>query len=134
MLARFLADVVLVLHVGFVVFVALGGLLVLRWPKVASAHLPAVAWGVVIEFASLPCPLTPLEVALRRLAGEAGYSGGFIAHYLVPMLYPSGLTRTAEVALGTLALGVNAVIYVRVWARHRHSRIDECSERTHGRA
>jgi hypothetical protein len=121
MLARFLADLLLVVHLGFVVFVALGGLLVLRWPKVAWAHVPAVVWGVLIEFAGIPCPLTPLEVGLRQLGGEAGYSGGFIAHYLTPVLYPRGLTRTAEITLGALALGFNAAVYLWVWGRRRRA-------------
>src|ERR687889_2933712 len=95
---RALADAVLVLHLAFVLFVVLGGLLVLRWPRLAWLHLPAAIWGVLIEFAGFVCPLTPLEVGLRRLGGEAGYEGGFIEHYLTGALYPAGLNRGGEVA------------------------------------
>jgi hypothetical protein len=116
---RWLADFVLVLHAGFVAFVMLGGLLVLRWPRVAWVHLPVVAWGAGIEFAGGICPLTPLENHWRRLAGEAGYGGGFVEHYLLAALYPHGLTRTVQVALGLLVLGVNAALYARAWRRRR---------------
>jgi Protein of Unknown function (DUF2784) len=116
---RWLADLVLVLHAGFVGFVMLGGLLVLRWPRVAWVHLPVVAWGAGIEFAGGICPLTPLENHWRRLAGEAGYGGGFVEHYLLAALYPDGLTRTVQVALGLLVLGVNAALYARAWRRRR---------------
>src|SRR5438552_4436510 len=104
MLYRLSADLVLVLHFGFVAFVVLGGVLVLRWPRLRWAHLPAVAWGALIEFAGWVCPLTPLEVLLRRRGGEAGYSGDFIDHYLTATLYPAGLTRRLQVALGTMVL------------------------------
>lgn len=116
---RILADAVLLLHLAFVVFVVLGGLLVLRWPRLAWAHLPAAAWGALIEFAGWYCPLTPLEQRLRMLGGEAGYEGGFIAHYLLPMLYPQGLTRSAQVVLGLVVVVVNAAIYARLLARRR---------------
>jgi hypothetical protein len=120
MLFQRLADLVLLLHLAFVAFVLLGGLLVLRWPKVAWAHLPAVAWGVFIEYADILCPLTPLEVVLRQHGGQPGYGGSFIAHYLTPVLYPEGLTRTAQLGLGTLALLLNGAIYF--WARARRRR------------
>jgi hypothetical protein len=112
-----LADLVLVVHLGFVLFVALGGLLVFRWPRLAWIHLPAAAWGALIEFTGGLCPLTPLENHLRRLAGEAGYAGGFVEHYVTAVLYPGGLTRGAQVVLGTLVLLVNAVIYRRILRR-----------------
>ena len=95
----------------FVLFVVLGGLLVLRWPRLAYLHLPAATWGVVIEFAGWVCPLTPLEQSLRLKAGEQGYSGSFIEHYLLPLLYPSALTRTIQVALGIIVIAVNLAIY-----------------------
>jgi hypothetical protein len=113
-----LADVVLVLHVGFVVFVALGGLMVLRWPRVAWAHLPAAVWGVAIELGGWICPLTPLENRLRALAGETTYHGDFIARYLMPVLYPEGLTREVQLALGLAALVGNGAIYALVARRH----------------
>ena len=108
---RLLADAVLVLHLGFVIFVVLGGLLVLRRPKLIWLHVPAAAWGVLIEFLGWPCPLTPLENHLRRRGGEAGYEGGFIEHYLVTLLYPSGLSRETQWLLGTAVLLINVVIY-----------------------
>ncbi len=98
-------------HFLFVLFVLLGGLLVLRWPRLAYVHLPAAAWGVLIEFAGWICPLTPLEQSLRLKAGEQGYSGSFTEHYLLPLLYPSALTRNIQLLLGCLVLGLNLGIY-----------------------
>jgi hypothetical protein len=110
-LARLLADAVAAVHFGFVLFVVLGGLLVLRWRRLALLHLPAAVWGAVIEFAGWICPLTPLENALRRQAGGAGYGGGFIERYLLPILYPPGLTRGVQIALGLSVLLLNGAIY-----------------------
>jgi hypothetical protein len=106
-----LADLVVVIHFAFVLFVILGGLLVLRWPWVAYIHLPAATWGAWIEFTGRICPLTPLENALRAQAGEAGYSGGFIEHYLLPLLYPSALTRTVQLVMGAFVIVVNLCVY-----------------------
>jgi hypothetical protein len=114
-----LAEVVLLAHAGFVAFVVLGGLLVLRWPRLAWLHLPAVAWGAGIEFAGAICPLTPLEIHLRSLAGQQGYAGGFVEHYVFALLYPEGLTRNVQLALGLLVLVINALLYAIVWRRHR---------------
>ena len=121
---RTLADLVLVFHLAFVLFVVLGGLLVLRWPKLAWAHLPAAGWGALIEFAGWICPLTPLEQRLRVLAGQAGYEGGFIEHYVTAWLYPSGLTRTVQLVLGAAVLALNLAIYTRLLRRRtpRHER------------
>jgi hypothetical protein len=119
--SRILADLVVGLHFVFVVFVVAGGLLVLRWPKVAFVHLPAAMWGAAIEFAGWVCPLTPLENSLRRQAGESGYSTGFIEHYLLPVLYPSALTRDTQLLLGAAVIGINLAIYVYV-LRRRHKR------------
>ena len=119
MLYRLLADLVVVLHCGFVLFVVLGGLLALRWPWAAWLHLPAALWGAGIEFAAGICPLTPLENHLRRLGGEAGYAGGFVEHYLLPVLYPDGLTRTVQLALGTFVVTLNLVVYAILWRRSR---------------
>jgi hypothetical protein len=112
-----LADLVVGVHVLFVAFVALGGLLVLRWPRVAWLHLPAAVWGALIEFTGGVCPLTPLEQSLRRRAGEGGYRGDFVEHYLLPALYPDGLTRRAQLALGLLVIAANLTIYALVLRR-----------------
>jgi hypothetical protein len=117
-----LADAVLVTHLGFVLFVVFGGLLVLRWPSVVWVHVPAALWGVAIEYAGWICPLTPLENDLRARAGEYGYEGDFVARYLLPVIYPEGLTREAQFVLGSAALLFNIAIYVLVWRRHRKAR------------
>jgi len=114
-----LADLVVAIHLAFVVVAALGGVLVLRWPRAAWVHLPCALWGAVVELTGLVCPLTPLEVHLRRLAGEAGYSGGFIAHYITPVLYPAGLTRADQILLGAALVAFNAVVYTVAWRRWR---------------
>ena len=111
MLYRSLADLVLVAHFAFVAFVVLGGLVVLRRPRLAWLHVPAFLWGALIEFAGFVCPLTPLENALRAKAGQQGYSGGFVEHYLLPTIYPAGLTTRAQITLGTFVLIVNIVAY-----------------------
>lgn len=123
MLHRLLADAVLLVHAAFVAFVVLGGLWVLFRPKLAWLHLPAVAWGAGIEIFGGICPLTPLENQLRRLAGEQGYQGGFIEHYLLAALYPEGLTRAVQLALGLAVLVANTALYVAVWRRARRRRI-----------
>jgi hypothetical protein len=121
---RILADVVVGLHLLFVVFVVAGGLLVLRWPKLAYFHIPVAVYGGAIEFVGWICPLTPLENSLRRQAGEAGYSTGFVEHYLLPVLYPSALTREIQLLLGVVVLGINLSIYVYVFRRRRRLRVD----------
>ena len=117
MLYRAAADCVVIVHIAFVLFVVLGGLLVLRWPKLAWVHVPAVAWAAFVEFSGWICPLTPLEVALSRRAGEAGYAGDFIEHYVAPVLYPDGLTREFQTALGVAVVLVNAMVYVAAMMR-----------------
>lgn len=121
MIYRALADLVLVVHLAFVLFVLLGGLLVLRWPRVALVHIPAAIWGILIEYSGWICPLTPLENSLRQAGGEAGYRGGFIQHYIQPALYPAGLTRDTQIALGSLAVLVNLTAYGVVIARRRRT-------------
>jgi hypothetical protein len=111
-----LAATVLLAHAAFVLFVVLGGLLVLRWRGVVWLHVPAAIWGVVLEVMDLGCPLTPLENWLRAQAGNAGYAGGFIDHYLLPVLYPAELTRAVQLALGAFALAVNVLIYWKIVA------------------
>jgi hypothetical protein len=122
MLWRLMADIVVVVHFAFVLFVLLGGFLVLRWRRLAWIHIPAAVWGVLIEFAGWICPLTPLEQWLRIRGGEAGHAEGFIEHYLLAWLYPAGLTRKTQLILGALALLVNLIAYGLVVYRHRRMR------------
>jgi len=98
-------------HFGFVIFVVLGGLLVLRWPRFIWVHLPCAFWGALIELTGCICPLTPLENWLRQTAGSEGYSGGFIEHYVIPVLYPIGLTRPIQIGLGVAVVVMNLAIY-----------------------
>jgi Protein of Unknown function (DUF2784) len=114
---RALADLVLVVHLAFVLFVVFGGLLVARWRWLAWLHIPMVVWGVFIEYSGGICPLTPLENSFRIKGGEAGYSGDFIQHYILPTLYPAGLTRSMQMILGSLALIVNLAAYAIVLSR-----------------
>ena len=114
-----LADVVVVLHLLFVVFVIAGGLLAIRWKVAAMAHLPAAVWGALIEFGGWICPLTPLENSLRSRAGEATYRGGFVDHYVLPLLYPRALDRDTQWILGGFVVAVNVIVYCVAWRRHR---------------
>lgn len=116
---RALADLVVVVHCAFVLFVVGGGFLVLIRPRLAWVHVPVALWGAAIEFGGWICPLTPLENRLRRAAGEAGYSGGFVEHYLLPTLYPEGLTRGQQLGLGLGVLLVNTAAYALVVRRVR---------------
>jgi hypothetical protein len=122
MLYRALADLVVVFHFAFVLFVVLGGLFVVRRPRAAWVHLPVAVWGAGIEFVGGICPLTPLENRLRRLGGESGYEGGFVETYMLPILYPGELTREVQLVLGALVIAINAVFYVWAWRRHRRHR------------
>ncbi len=108
---RLLADALVLLHATFVAFVVLGGFLAWRWRSVAWAHVPCALWGVLIEYQGWVCPLTPVENDLRRRAGLEGYPGGFIEHYVIPTLYPAGLTPPRQLLLGSFALAVNLVAY-----------------------
>ncbi|MDN5942004.1 MAG: DUF2784 domain-containing protein [Nitrospira sp.] len=114
---RLLADLVLILHLAFVVFVLCGGLFVLKWRWIAWLHLPAAVWGAVVEFIGWICPLTPLENWLRAQAGEATYRSDFIAQYLLPLLYPDNLTRGIQLLLGTMVVILNAAVYWWLWRR-----------------
>lgn len=116
---RAAADAVLVAHFAFVLFAALGALLVLRWPRIAWLHLPATAWAAWVEFSGEVCPLTPLEQSLRASSGDAGYAGDFIEHYVTSLLYPEGLTRNVQLALGAVVVAMNAAIYLVAIARKR---------------
>lgn len=116
---RALADLIVAVHIGFVLFIVLGGLLVLHWRQAMWFHLPAAVWGALIEFNGWICPLTPLENWLRYLGDEAGYTGGFVEHFLVAILYPEGLTRRFQIILGLVVLAVNVPIYWHVFFRPR---------------
>ncbi len=121
MLLHIAADLIVLVHFAFVIFVVAGGLLALRWPKMAYLHIPAAIWGAWIGFANWICPLTPLENHLRRLTGEAGYAGGFIEHYITRILYPAGLTAGMRVMLGVAVVAANLLVY-RVYFARRRSR------------
>ena len=118
MLFALLADATVALHAAFVLFVVGGGLLVVRWPRIAWLHLPAAAWGAWVELAGWACPLTPFENWLRAQGGGAAYTSGFIEHYVMPVLYPAALTRPIQWVLGGLVMLVNAVVYTVVYRRH----------------
>lgn len=117
MLYGALADLSVFIHALFVLFAVFGGLAVLRWKRLAWAHLPAAVWGVAIELGGWVCPLTYLENHFRRLAGETGYQGGFIERYLEPLLYPLGLTQRSQIFFGVAAFLINLVLYSIVWRR-----------------
>ena len=119
MIARVGADIVVLLHAAFIAFVVLGGLLALRDVRWSWLHLPAAAWGAYAEITATVCPLTPLENALRRRAGDAGYDGGFVEHYLIPLIYPSGLTPAHQRWIGAIVIAVNLAAYGFVlWRRY----------------
>lgn len=117
MVFRATADLVVVVHAAFVGFVVLGGLLVVRWPRLAWVHVPAAAWGALIEFAGWVCPLTPLENYLRQRGGSSAYQGEFIEHYILPLLYPAHLTRATQIWLGSFAVIINILLYWRIIRR-----------------
>lgn len=116
---RILADLVVSAHLAFAAFVIFGGFLAWRWRRAALAHLPALAWGFWVEVSGQICPLTPLEIHLRLLAGEAGYQGGFVDHYLVSLLYPPWLTRPDQWALAIVLLAINVTAYGVLLLRRR---------------
>lgn len=120
MLWRMAADALVLVHLGFILFVLLGGLLLLRWPRLFWLHLPAVVWSIVVECLHLGCPLTPWENQMRRMAGQAGYEGGFIEHYLIPLIYPAGLTPQIQLWLGAIVVLVNLIVYVWLIWRWRN--------------
>lgn len=118
MLYDLLATAVVLLHFSFVLFVVGGGLLLYKWPWLAWLHLPAVIWAALLEFNSWVCPLTPLEQQPRSAAGQAGYSGGFVDHYLLALLYPVGLDGNMQIILGSLVVVINVLVYgVLGWHR-----------------
>jgi len=122
MLYRMLASGVLVLHAAFILFVLFGGLLALRWRVLPWLHLPAVLWVILIELNGWICPLTPLENRLLEAAGARGYSGGFVEHYLLPLIYPPGLTPGLQALFAAIVAGVNLAVYALLWHRRRTTR------------
>ena len=119
MIYRIAADLVVVLHLLFVVYVVAGALFCLRWPRAWMVHLPAAIWGILIELNQWICPLTTIEQDLRRLANESGYSGSFVDHYLMPVLYPPGLTASTQLVLGMLVLVINLLLYGWIFLKRR---------------
>jgi len=111
------ADLLIIVHLGFIGFVMLGGFMLLKWRWLIFVHLPAVLWGVLLEFQGWICPLTPLEQALRRMSGQQGYTGGFIQHYILPVIYPPALEEDIQLILGVLLILINVIIYLWVFLR-----------------
>ncbi|NND75466.1 MAG: DUF2784 domain-containing protein [Ilumatobacter sp.] len=116
---RLAADAVMTFHLAFVLFVVVGGFLAWRWRRVASAHLPIAIYGVLIEVIGFTCPLTPLEKMLRRRAGSGGYDGGFVEHYVVPVLYPGAFTAATKALVAALLVTITAIAYAGIWIRSR---------------
>jgi hypothetical protein len=116
-----LANLVLITHVAFIFFVVLGGFLALRLPWMVWLHLPAAVWGMLIEFTDWTCPLTAMEINWLQAAGKAGYAGGFVEHYLIPLIYPVGLTSTIQLLLGFGVIVTNVLVYMLVWRRWRRA-------------
>ena len=112
-----LADIVVIIHLGFVLFAVFGGFAVYRWRKVLVPHVAAVVWAVVVEMLGLICPLTPLENRFRRMAGQTGYEMDFVDHYLMPVLYPESITRETQILLGLTVLAINVLVYAFIWRR-----------------
>lgn len=119
---RILADALVVLHLAFVLLVAFGGLLLLRWPRLAWIQVPAAVWGFAISVLQWICPLTPLENRFRNLGGQAGYEGSFIDHYLVPVIYPEGLTPAMGLGLAAAVAAINGVCWSLAWRKWRSGR------------
>ena len=122
MIYRLAADLLLLIHVAFVFFVLFGAVAALRRPRVLWLHFPAAVWGALIEFQGWICPLTPWENRLRTLGGQAGYPGGFMEHYVLPLLYPGSLTRTVQLTLGLVVVVVNVLLYALVWLKWSRAR------------
>ncbi len=116
-----LANLIIVIHFLFIVFVLFGGLLVLRWPKLIWLHLPAIVWGFLVELNGWLCPLTPWENQFRQLAGKLVYEGDFIGEYLIPLIYPVNLTREMQFMFAAIVVLLNAVIYFFIWRKTRRS-------------
>ena len=114
-----LANLIIVFHFLFIVFVLLGGLLVVKWPKMIWLHLPAILWGFLVELNGWMCPLTPWENHLRELAGKLAYEGDFIGEYLIPLIYPVNLTRELQYTFAAIVVFVNTAVYCYIWYRQK---------------
>ena len=125
MLYSISADLLVILHLLFIIFVLLGGLLVARWHWLVLLHIPAAVWGALIEYQGWICPLTPMENQLRHAAGEEGYSGGFVEHYILPIIYPDYLTRDIQIGMGTVVIVFNLLVYAWIISRHVRSRKEQ---------
>lgn len=121
----FLSNLVLTIHLAFVIFVLFGGLLVWKWRKIAWVHLPAAVWGSTVEFSGWTCPLTLLENWLREQAGETGYHAGFVSEYLLPVLYPNDLTHDVQHSFGTIVVITIISMYGWLWYRSRVELVKE---------
>jgi hypothetical protein len=122
MIYRLLADLVVIIHLSFVLFAVFGGFAVYRWRRVLILHLAAVVWAVIVEVFGLLCPLTPLENRFRRMAGQEGYETDFIDRYIMQLLYPENLTRETQILLGCAVLAINVLVYAFLWKRVRENR------------
>lgn len=122
MFSQITADMVVLFHLAFIVFVTAGGVLLFRWPGLVWLHGPCVVWAVTVQLTGWICPLTPLETALRRAAGGGGYDGGFVDHYVIPLIYPPGLTRDTQYLLGAIVVSVNLAIYAALFIIKRRRR------------
>jgi len=118
--AKLAVDGIVLFHFGFVLFVLFGGLLMLKWRRLIWLHLPALAWGILVEFSGWICPLTPLENVLREKAGLEMYRGDFVMQYIMPVLYPAALTREMQILFGVLVIILNIAVYVCVIRRYLH--------------
>lgn len=130
MLYRIAADGLVLFHLLFILFVLFGGLMVLKWRHLVWWHLPAAAWGVAVEVFHLSCPLTQWENLMRNAAGQTGYGGGFIEHYVWPVIYPAGLTPSIQAGLGGVVLAINVLVYVRVFRQRKSRRTSTLSNST----
>jgi hypothetical protein len=122
MFYKILADIIVIIHLAFIVFVLVGGFLILKWPRIIWIHIPVFFWGAIVEFTGWICPLTPWENHFRRLAGVSVYEGDFVGNYILPVIYPEELTRNVQIVLGSLVVSINLLIYTLVLIRAMRKR------------
>ncbi|TAJ09414.1 DUF2784 domain-containing protein [Marinilabiliaceae bacterium JC017] len=122
MIFQILADLTIIIHGLFILFILFGALLAFRWKRIIWFHLPLAIWGAMVEYFHWICPLTPLENHFRRLSGEAGYEGDFIEQYLIPVIYPENLTPQFQIIFGSIVVVINLIIYsslVYKWKKNK---------------